>query len=197
MSNERWQTVKDIFGSVLELQPNERSGFLAQACAGDEELRREVESLVASFESADDFISAPALEDAFKLFEGSRSKSIAGRRLGQYELIREIGRGGMGAVYLAVRADDQYQKQVAIKLVKQGYDNQFIVNRFLAERQILANLDHPNIARLLDGGTADDGAPYLVMEYIEGLPIDAYCDAHKLSTLDRLKLFRMICTAVQ
>jgi eukaryotic-like serine/threonine-protein kinase len=197
MSAERWQKVKDIFGAALELRPDERHRFLAQACAGDEQLQSEVESLVASFECAADFIAAPVVEDTFKLLDEQRSKSVAGRRLGQYEIIRELGQGGMGAVYLALRADDQYQQQVAIKLVKQGFENQFIVQRFLAERQILANLDHPHIARLLDGGTTDDGAPYLVMEYIEGLPIDEYCDEHKLPTLERLKLFRTICSAVQ
>ena len=100
--------------------------------------------------------------------------ALADSRLGVYRLVREIGRGGMGSVYLAVRADDEYHKRVAIKLVKRGMDTDFVLKRFRNERQILASLDHPNIALLLDGGTTDDGLPYFVMEYIQGLPIDRY-----------------------
>ena len=123
--------------------------------------------------------------------------SWLGRRLGPYQLIEEIGQGGMGAVYRAVRADDQYQKQVAIKLVRTGFETRFAKARFRSERQILATLEHPNIARLLDGGTADDGSPYFVMELVEGLPIHEYCDAHKLSITERLQLFRTVCSAIQ
>src|SRR5450755_3278054 len=103
----------------------------------------------------------------------------------------------MGAVYRAVRADDQYQKQVAIKLVRTGFETRFARVRFRSERQILATLEHPNIARLLDGGTADDGSPYFVMELVEGIPIHQYCDAHKLSITERLRLFRTVCSAIQ
>ena len=117
--------------------------------------------------------------------------------VGPYRIIREIGRGGMGTVYLAVRDDDQYKKQVAIKLVRRGMDTDFIVDRFRHERQILASLDHPNIARLLDGGTTEDGLPYFVMEYIEGSPINQYCDDRRLSIAERVKLFQTVCSAVQ
>src|SRR5262249_11433822 len=110
---------------------------------------------------------------------------------------REIGHGGMGVVYLAVRADDHYRKRVAIKLVQRGMDVDFVIRRFRHERQILASLDHPNIARLLDGGATPSGLPYFVMEYIEGQPIDEYCDHNRLSTVERLKLFRQVCAAVQ
>lgn len=116
--------------------------------------------------------------------------------IGQYKIIRRIGQGGMGAVYLAARADDQYQKQVAIKLVRTGMNSGFVLRRFLSERQILASLDHPNIARLLDGGTTPDGRPYFVMEYIEGEAITEYCDKNRLSTIERLKLFQKVCAAV-
>ncbi|HEX5732783.1 MAG TPA: protein kinase [Blastocatellia bacterium] len=116
--------------------------------------------------------------------------------IGPYRIIRRIGQGGMGAVYLAARADDQYQKQVAIKLVRTGMGSDFVVRRFRNERQILASLDHPNIARLLDGGTTADGSPYFVMEYIEGKQINQYCDDHGLSTTERLKLFQKVCSAV-
>ena len=130
------------------------------------------------------------------LSEEEQAELLREPDIGPYRIIRRIGQGGMGAVYLAARADDQYQKQVAIKLVRTGMASEFVVRRFLGERQILASLDHPNIARLLDGGTTADGWPYFVMEYIEGKPINQYCDDHKLSTVERLKLFQIVCSAV-
>ena len=128
---------------------------------------------------------------------GQQDTCWRGRRIGPYEIVDEIGEGGMGAIYLARRADDHYNKQVAIKLVRRGFDSSFTVSRFKAERQILANLDHPNIARLLDGGSTDEGQPYLVMEYIEGLPLDQYCDDRKLTITERLQIFRVVCSAIQ
>ena len=122
--------------------------------------------------------------------------SAIGRRIGAYRTVREIGRGGMGAVYLALRDDEAFQKQVAIKVIRRGMDMDFLIRRFRTERQILANLDHPNIARLLDGGTTDDGLPYVVMEYVEGQPIHRYCDERKLTVSERLKLFGQVCAAV-
>src|SRR6266850_8578869 len=121
---------------------------------------------------------------------------MIGRRLGVYRIEREIGRGGMGAVYEALRVDNEFTKRAAIKLVKRGMDTDFILRRFRKERQILAALDHPNIALLLDGGTTDDGLPYFVMEFIEGQPLYKYCDAKQLSISERLKLFRAICDAI-
>ena len=120
-----------------------------------------------------------------------------GRRIGPYQLVEEIGVGGMGEVYRAFRADDQYRQQVAIKLVRAGHDSSFVVSRFKNERQILAGIEHPNIARLLDGGTTEDGVPYFAMELIEGDPIDEYCARNRLSTTERLKLFLQVCSAVQ
>src|SRR5262249_30219945 len=119
-----------------------------------------------------------------------------GRRIGAYELVALLGRGGMGAVFRARRADKQFDKEVAIKLMQGGYASDFVLQRFKAERQILANLDHPNIARLLDGGATADGSPYLVMELVDGQPIDRYCEANNSSIHVRLKLFRDVCTAV-
>jgi serine/threonine protein kinase len=123
--------------------------------------------------------------------------SWLGRRIGPYELREEIGEGGMGVVYRAVRADDQYRKEVAIKLLKNGLDSSSTLARFKVERQILASLEHPNIARLFDGGATADGLPYFVMELVNGLPIDEYCDLHSLAVAERLKLFRSVCWAVQ
>jgi serine/threonine protein kinase/predicted negative regulator of RcsB-dependent stress response len=126
----------------------------------------------------------------------TQAESIAGRHIGPYQVVRELGHGGMGAVYLAVRADDQFKQQVAIKLIKRGMDTDFIISRFRHERQILASFHHPYIAGLLDGGSTEDGLPYFVMEYIEGHPINTYCENHRLAITERLKLFRQVCAAV-
>jgi serine/threonine protein kinase/predicted negative regulator of RcsB-dependent stress response len=187
MKPERWRKVEEVFQSALERDEQEREAFLDQACAGDASLRREVESLIAADEQAGSFIDAPSL--------APEEEYLSGRRIGPYRVIREIGHGGMGSVYLAER-EDEYRKQVAIKLVRRGMDSDFIISRFLGERQILASLDHPNIARLLDGGTTRDGLPYFVMEYIEGKPIDRYSNENRLDTAARLRLFRDVCSAV-
>src|SRR5215831_8276663 len=194
---ERWRRIDEVFGRALEVPPAEREAFLSGACDNNDGLRREVEALLGSHERARDFIQAPAVEDALNLISKPESVLRNGHRLGPYQVIREIGRGGMGAVYLAARADDHYKKRVAIKVIKRGMDTEDILRRFRNERQILASLDHPNIARLLDGGTTAEGLPYFVMEYVEGLPLIDYCDSRRFSTVDRLKLFRKICAAVQ
>ncbi|MDQ3753746.1 MAG: serine/threonine protein kinase, partial [Acidobacteriota bacterium] len=197
IESHKWARVKELFEAALDREPTKRAAFLAEACAGDNALRREVESLLAFDAGGESFIERPAYETAAELFADEEDEHEAvGRRFGAYTVIREIGRGGMGAVYLAERADDEYQKQVAIKIVKRGMDTDFVLRRFRQERQILAQLDHPHIARLLEGGTTDDGLPYFVMEYVEGTPINDYADAHKLSTLERLALFRTVCSAV-
>ncbi|MBI1748882.1 MAG: serine/threonine protein kinase [Acidobacteria bacterium] len=197
MTTERWQRIEAVAQAALERAATQRAAFLDAACAGDASLREEVESLLAQQEPAARFMETPAVETGALWRPEDPTDTLIGRRLGPYELRQEIGHGGMGAVYLAERADDAYQKQVAIKLVKRGMDTNAILLRFRNERQILATLDHPNIAKLLDGGTTEGGLSYFVMDYVEGLPIDAYCGTHKLSVKDRLKLFRTICAAVQ
>lgn len=199
MTPERWRKVEEVFESALERAPEERSAYLTAACSGDEALREQVETLIASYEKAGDFIEEPALGTGMlpDTLVDETVNVLIGRRLGSYKIVREIGRGGMGSVYLAMRADDEYQKRVAIKLIKRGMDTDFIIRRFRNERQILASLDHPNIARLSDGGTTDDGLPYFVMEFVEGQPIHHYCDTQKLSTVERLRLFVKACTAVE
>lgn len=194
--SERWARVKELFEAAADLAPNERAHLLNNECNGDTSLRREVESLLASDAHTGAFIEQPVLEMPRDLFPESPIESLVGRQFGAYQIIREIGRGGLGAVYLAARADDEYRKEVAIKLVRRGLDTDDILRRFRIERQILAQLDHPNIARLIDGGTTDDGLPYFVMEYVDGEPIAAYCDSHGLSTAERLHLFRKVCSAV-
>jgi serine/threonine-protein kinase len=197
MTPERYQQVKRILKSAVECDTGRRAAFVAEVCADDEQLRIEVESLLRHQQPAADFIEESAFEVTARMLADGEDESAIGRHIGPYRITGEIGRGGMGAVYLAVRDDEQYQKQVAIKLVKRGMDTDAVIRRFRNERQILAQLEHPNIARLIDGGTTEDGLPYFVMEYVEGLPIDAYCDSHKLSTDERLKLFRAACSAVQ
>ena len=195
-ANERWARVKELFEAAADLAPNDRAALLNKECDGDDLLRREVESLLESDSQTDGFIEEPVLEMPRDLFPEVSEESLVGRQFGAYQIIREIGRGGLGAVYLAARADDEYLKEVAIKLVRRGLDTDDILRRFRNERQILAQLDHPNIARLIDGGTTDDGLPYFVMEYVNGEPIGAYCDAHLLTTTERLNLFRKVCAAV-
>ncbi|HYL99172.1 MAG TPA: serine/threonine-protein kinase [Blastocatellia bacterium] len=197
MNPEQWNRVKDLFQSCINLDLGDRASFLESQCAGMGDVRREVESLLAAHQKAGGFMAEPAVEDALRVVDYSRPSIPTGRRIGPYKVIDEIGVGGMGAVYLAARADEQYEKQVAIKLMKESSGKSFIVSRFLAERQILANLNHPNIARLLDGGATEDGSPYLVMEYIEGVPIDQYANDRELSTNDRLKLFLEVLSAVR
>jgi serine/threonine protein kinase len=204
MADERWQQVEEIFQRAIDLADEEREKYLDEACAADEGLRKRVEELLAADRKAGDFIETPALDDLFAagntvLLESPVdyvSPPVIGQRVGAYRIVREIGRGGMGAVYLAERADDAFRKRVAIKLIKRGMDTDFILRRFLGERQILASLDHPNIARLLDGGTTPDGLPYFVMEYISGQPINHYSDTLRLSVRQRLQLFQRVCAAV-
>ncbi|HAF14463.1 MAG TPA: serine/threonine protein kinase, partial [Blastocatellia bacterium] len=202
MNPENWQQLKRLFHAALELASDRRAAFLAEACEGDDELYSRVEKLLTSHDNAGSFLASPAIMDAGVItaldeVESSGDNDRVGQRIGPYEILREIGHGGMGTVFLAVRADEQYRKQVAIKLVNRGMDTDTILRRFMMERQILANLEHPNIARLLDGGTTIDALPYFVMEHVEGKTIIHYCDQERLNTLERLRLFRQVCSAVQ
>lgn len=193
MNTERWQQLKQVVGDALELAPAERSAFVERACGDDTKLRAEVESMLAG---SGDRIEAFATDLDSSLRHAQAENSRAGVRLGAYEIVREIGRGGMGAVYLARRADEQFQKQVAIKILKRGTDTEDVLRRFGSERQILARLEHPNIARLIDAGTTGDGLPYFVMEYVEGIPIDEFCAARELNLRERLELFIKVCGAI-
>jgi tetratricopeptide (TPR) repeat protein/tRNA A-37 threonylcarbamoyl transferase component Bud32 len=195
VTTDRWERLTDLFHSAVALPPEERERFLAESCAGDAKLEAEVERLVAAHDRAGQFIETPAAAH-FDALPDESARALTGRRVGPFCVVREIGRGGMGAVYLAERADGQFEQRVAIKLIKRGMDTDLVLERFRAERQILASLEHPNIARLLDGGTTDDGQPYFVMEYIEGEPIDAYADRRTLSVAERLELFLQTCSAV-
>jgi serine/threonine protein kinase len=196
MNPERWQQVRDLLDKAISLSDADRTAFLNSACSGDSELRVEVESLLNSHRQAGSvFLETPAAD--LKAAVMSPRSSRVGSRVGVYRLLELIGLGGMGEVYRASRADGQYDKEVAIKFVRVGFDSGSVLERFRHERQVLASLDHPNIARLLDGGTTEEGIPYLVMELIEGTPIDEYCDTHKLTVSERLSLFMQVCSAVQ
>ncbi len=219
MTPPQWQRVKQLFAEALEREVDNRRAFVAEACAGDPELRSRVESLLASDEDAGEFLAEPAIgccnwdalesgsgdEAAKELIQGALMSAIEelpeqdgaeliGTRLGRYRITGLIGKGGMGSVYRAVREDD-FRMVVAIKLLKRGTDTDAALSRFRAERQILAGLQHSNIARLLDGGATEIGLPYLVMEYVDGTPLVEY--AARLPIRQRVELFRSVCLAVE
>jgi non-specific serine/threonine protein kinase/serine/threonine-protein kinase len=194
VNSDRFRRCEELFHAAIELGDEERKRFLGTACGDDPPLRAEVERLLAAHDRAGSFIDTPAVNGMARL--ESAGEGWIGQRVGAYRIVREIGRGGMGAVYLAERADGQYEQRVALKLIKRGMDTDHVLARFRAERQILASLDHPNIARLLDGGSTEYGVPFFAMEFIEGEPIDAYADRQALSVDERLRLFLQVCGAV-
>ncbi len=191
MTPERWRRVKAVFDRVADLPPGLRTERLAADCGDDANLRVEVENLLAA-EDHDDSLLDASTPGVGRLL----AEQMSEQRVGPYRLEREIGRGGMGVVYLGVRDDAQYHSRVAIKLLRRSVDSRATRKRFRRERQILAGLEHPSIARLLDGGTTERGVPYLVMEYVEGLPINVFCDRRRLSVRERCALFGRVCMAV-
>jgi len=182
-----WDRIRDLFHDALELDPPAREPFLTQLAGSDPDLAAEVRSLLAAHDEATGVLDTPPITRA----------TTPPDRIGPYRIIEQIGRGGMGVVYRAARDDESFAQQVAIKRIDPFLRSDDIIRRFLAERQILAMLEHPNIARLIDGGTAPDGSPYLVMEYVEGKPLLAWCDERQLGVEDRLALFLDVCNAVQ
>jgi serine/threonine protein kinase len=198
MTPERWEQVSEALDKALHFSSAQRQDYLAEIAHRDPELSRELESLLASNQEAGaEFLNMPALQTTQHEAEDAHRRTLCGQRLGAYQIVELLGEGGMGEVYRAFRADDQYRMEVALKVVRGGQDSSFVFQRFKNERQILARLEHPNIAHLLDGGTTGEGAPYFVMELIEGESIGQYCDQHRLGTVDRLKLFLQVCSAVQ
>jgi eukaryotic-like serine/threonine-protein kinase len=189
-----WQEARRLFHACIDLGTQDRADLLTRECAGAPGMKAEVESLLAKADENGSFMEQPAAEAGFvQTLHSSR----VGQRVGAYEIVELLAEGGMGGVYKAVRADDQYRQQVAIKLVRRGLEGDGMLARFKAERQILASLDHPHIARMLDGGRTDEGLPYFVMELIDGEPIDRYCEHHQLTVAQRLELFCDVCAAVQ
>ena len=195
MTPEQWRTIGVLFDEALALAPTERHLFVERAAAADDEVRREVLSLLASHDAAPGGFVQNRIQSAVESFHASTAAD-APTRVGPYRLIRELGRGGMGAVFLAERDDEAYRAKVAVKLVRPGMDTAFILGRFRRERQTLARLQHPNISRLLDGGATDEGVPYIVMEFIDGSWITAHAEQHKLGVEPRLRLFQDVCSAV-
>lgn len=195
LSSERWAEVKRIFHAAIDLGAEDRSALLERECAADASVKQEVESLLASHQEADDVMENPA--ELWRAVDGPIPDPWLDRMIGPYQPVAKIGTGGMGAVYRAIRVDDHFVKQLAIKVLRDGRLEPSQLRRFKNERQILASLDHPNIARLLDAGTTSDGHPYFVMEFVDGTRIDEYCDAHRLNIVQRVKLFRQVCAAVQ
>jgi feruloyl esterase len=220
MTPENWDRAKELFEAALDLEPSHRTVFLLENC-DDESLRKQVRKLLIDYQEAGTFLddpilgakvpaanwfsknraeeSVPAAPDSGELATATSSAGdpMIGRQFGDYMLLRQVGQGGMAVVYLAARADDEFRKHVAVKVVQPALGSHDLLSRFRNERQTLAGLDHPNIVKLLDGGTTPEGLPFLVMDYVEGCPIDVYCDQRKLCVDDRLRLFSIVCEAVQ
>ncbi len=204
MNAERWRQIDDLLSRALDRSPEDRLAFVRANAGDDSELRREVVSLLEAAARGDAFLDRPALGGVASMLpaEGEDPAEYVGKRFGPYRVESVIAAGGMGAVCLGVRDDDTYEKKVAIKFVRRGGGSSSdwsaeVLARFHLERQVLADLDHPAISRLIDGGADDCGRPYLVMEHVEGVPIDAYCDTAGLGLGDRLRLFLQVCQAVQ
>ncbi|MEY2544008.1 MAG: eukaryotic-like serine/threonine-protein kinase [Verrucomicrobiota bacterium] len=195
MNADRWQKLKSILAEALEQEtPSARSVVIGRSCADDADLLHEIESLMAEADQTDSFEECA---ENLAIAVPQEDASEIGRRVGAYIIIREIGHGGMGTVYLAARADGYFEKQVAIKVLNRGAATEDVVRRFRAEREVLAKLDHPNIARLMDAGTMDDGRPYFVMEYIDGVPIIRFVEEKGLAFQERLDLFLKVSAAVE
>jgi tRNA A-37 threonylcarbamoyl transferase component Bud32 len=193
---EVWKRAKEVFSAALGLPEGDREAFLA-AQQDAREIVNEVRSLLAAYDESPDFLENAASHPPAHLAARESASPYAGRRIGAWELVREIGQGGMGVVWEARRADQQYAQRAAVKLLRASLFSEQDARRFREERQILASLNHPSIARLLDGGMLEDGEPYLVMEYIDGLPLNSWCELHKPNLRQRIQLCLEICAAVE
>ena len=195
MKAENWKNIKNVLMAALNLDVSERRGFLDKSDIAPD-VRAEVESLLAFETAAEDLMHLSAVEFSKDFFDEDETGVLVGQTIGVYKIVRELGQGGMGAVYLAERTDGKFKQKVALKLLKREMNTSALRRRFQQEREILASLEHPNIARLLDAGTTDDKIPFLAMEYVEGLPIDEYCNQRNLDLNQRLDLFRVVCSTV-
>jgi serine/threonine protein kinase len=191
-NQNRWRKLKDVFNEAVELAPESRASYLAALRLNEETLYNELAELIEIDEEAEDFLDAPISlkSDSFS------PPSFIGKTIGNYQIMREVARGGMGTVFEAVRSDGEFEQRVAVKLVNLNFFSDELDKRFKRERQILAKLEHPNIVRLLDGGFTRDKTPYYVMEFIEGTPVNVYCRENNLDTNRKLNLFLQICEAV-
>jgi hypothetical protein len=191
---DRLDRAAGILDCALELGINERPAYLKGACGGDASFRNEVEAMLAAHEEAGDFLAAPThlSPDAIPAAPSEQPGTV----IGDYKLLQEIGRGGFGVVYMAEQ-EQPVRRKVALKIIKLGMDTKQVIARFEAERQALAMMDHPNIAKVLDAGATNTGRPYFVMELVRGVPVTEHCDSECLNTHSRLELFMQICSAVQ
>ncbi len=196
MASERWHKIKQIFNDALELSKSEREQFVQKSCSGDPELQQEILSLLNAYESSEFLETSPNILLS-RAFSDPSEDNKTGTKVGPFKILEILDHGGMGSVYLAERDDGQFKQKVALKLLRIGFTSQNQTRRFLAERQILASLNHENIAQLYDGGITSDGQPWFAMEYVEGKPIDKYCDDHNLTINQRIDLFISVCKAVQ
>ena len=200
LSPQRWNQIESILDQALDLPPDQRMPFLNEVCADDPLLLEQVKTALEASGEANPFLEAPTGEHLAAMLQDlplpQNADESERQYVGRYRVLRPIGRGGMAQVYLARRDDESFKRHVALKIIRRGMDTEDILRRFRTERQILASLNHPHIARLLDGGMTDDGLSYFVMEYIDGVPITKYCDEHRLSVDDRLRLFQHVCGAV-
>jgi len=200
---DRWDDVDRLFLHALDLPDGERERWLAEACGTDGVLRETLRSLLLASELPDARLAGPGpalLREACAREDGPSAPEVGGLRpgdlLGRYRITAEIGRGGMATVYAAERADGEFRQTVAVKVLRPGLDTEEVVRRFVAERQILSGLSHPNVARLLDGGSTEEGRPFLVMELVEGETITAWADRRRLPVRERLRLFLQVAEAV-
>lgn len=187
MNDANWLKIKEVFNQTLDLPESERHEFLSSF---DESIRTEVLELLKSHYEAEGFIAEPAVIEF-----GLNEDQMIGKQIDDYRIVKEIGSGGMGKVYLATR--EGFEQKFALKLIKRGMDTEVVLKRFVRERQILSRLEHPNIARLLNAGSTKEGLPYFVMEFVEGLPVTKFCDSHQLDTIERLEIFQKVCEAVK
>jgi serine/threonine protein kinase len=197
MTPEQLSRIREIYEKALSVSGSDREAFLDRECGGNNEIRKEIHRLFAAREQVPAWLDQPAMGAARPPEDPPELPKLEGRHVGGYTLVREIGRGGMGRVFLAERSDGAFRKQAAVKLLLPGANIAEVIARFQQEREILASLDHPNIARLLDGGVTEEGWPYFVMEYVEGQPIHRWCDERKLTVSQRIELFRNVLAAVR
>ncbi len=196
MQNVNRTKFKEIFEAAVELPVAQRADFLSDVCFDNEELRGDIERLIAADDAAGNFLESSPFDESIADFNQIRARSYINQKIGAYKIEREIGAGGMGTVFLAVRDLGEISQQVAVKIVHQGAYSNEILRRFLIERKILAALEHSGIARLIDAGQTVEGLPFLVMEYVDGVPLDEFCRSENCSIDERLRLFRQICAAV-
>lgn len=197
MNPTRWAKISEIIETALEKPEAERAVYLTEVCGVDTDLRAEIDSLLSYEETQEDFFEKHQISPLMFADGENLTNNFIGKQIGKYKLSKLLGEGGMGAVFLADRTDGEFEQQVAVKLLKQGFVSKVALSRFISERRILARLHHRFIAQLIDGGTTEEGMPYLIMEYVEGLPLLDYCSEKNLGLRERLEIFQNICSAVQ